>query len=328
MTFIRIAPTWHLPESQVTPERIYTNRRRFLKGVITASIGASLLPLAGCKSPETEASELKTTYDLPRLKSITTNPAFSQVDRPITDQILASQYNNFYEFGGGKTIWPEAQNLPTEPWQVEVTGLVNRPRTYDLDDLKKKFPLEERIYRFRCVEAWSMVLPWVGFPMRLLIDDVEPTAAAKFVKFTSYYDANVTPGPGFHLGSLPWPYTEGLRLAEMANDLAFFAVGIYGKELPKQHGAPIRAVLPWKYGFKGAKSIVKVEFVAEQPQTYWHSLVPNEYGFEANVNPNKPHPRWSQATERFISEGPDLDWEERQTLLYNGYEEYVASLYA
>lgn len=327
MALIRIAPAWAIPESQVTSERFYTNRRRFLKGLVGAGIGASLLPLTSCGSSDTQKSALKASYDLPNLKNLSQNPAFSQVDRPITDQILASQYNNFYEFGGNKSIWSNAQDLPTNPWQVEVTGLVKNPKTYDIDDLKKAFPLEERVYRFRCVEAWSMVLPWAGFPMRLLIEAVEPTSEAKFVKFTSYYDSEVMPGPGFHFGSLPWPYTEGLRIEEMANDLAFFAVGIYGKELPKQHGAPIRAVLPWKYGFKGAKSIVKVEFVAEEPTTYWHSISPNEYGFIANVNPNKPHPRWSQATERFISEGPDLTWKERETLPYNGYGEYVASLY-
>ncbi|MFP4297943.1 MAG: protein-methionine-sulfoxide reductase catalytic subunit MsrP [Spirulinaceae cyanobacterium] len=327
MPLIRIAPSWAIAESQVTSERFYTNRRRFLKGLVGAGIGASLLPLTGCGQSETQKNALKASYDLPALKNLSQNPAFSQVNRPVTDQVLASQYNNFYEFGGNKSIWTNAQDLPTNPWQVEVTGLVKNPKIYDIDDLKKAFPLEERIYRFRCVEAWSMVLPWAGFPMRLLVEAVEPTSEAKFVKFTSYYDSEVMPGPGFHLGSLPWPYTEGLRLEEMANDLAFFAVGIYGKELPKQHGAPIRAVLPWKYGFKGAKSIVKVEFVAEEPTTYWHSLSPNEYGFVANVNPNKPHPRWSQATERFISEGPDLTWEERETLPYNGYGEYVASLY-
>jgi sulfoxide reductase catalytic subunit YedY len=250
------------------------------------------------------------------------------VDRPITDESLAGSYNNFYEFGGNKSIWLKAQNLPTENWKVEVTGLVKNPQTYDLDEIKKRFPIEERIYRFRCVEAWSMVLPWVGFPMKELIKAVEPTSQAKFVRFTSFYDENIMPGPTLSFRALPWPYTEGLRIEEMANELAFFAIGIYGEELPKQHGAPIRAVLPWKYGFKGAKSIVKVEFLAEQPATYWHSLIPNEYGFVANVNPNVPHPRWSQATEKFISDGPDLSWEIKETLLYNGYEEYVGELYS
>ncbi|MEC4802640.1 MAG: protein-methionine-sulfoxide reductase catalytic subunit MsrP [Jaaginema sp. PMC 1079.18] len=328
MTLIRIAPPWSLPESPVTSERFYTNRRHFLKTLVGAGIGASLLPLTSCGKSEEGTTKLEKTYQLPKIRSVTTNTAFAEVDRPVTEQILASQYNNFYEFGGTKSIWETAQDLPTEPWQVAVTGLVKNPQTYDLDRLKKEFTLEERVYRFRCVEAWSMVLPWVGFPMRSLMAAVEPTTEAKFVKFTSFYDSEVMPGPGFHFGSLPWPYTEGLRIDEMANELAFFAIGIYGKELPKQHGAPIRAVLPWKYGFKGAKSIVKVEFVAAEPTTYWHSISPNEYGFIANVDPKKPHPRWSQAKERFISEGPDLTWEERETLPYNGYGEYVASLYS
>jgi sulfoxide reductase catalytic subunit YedY len=172
-----------------------------------------------------------------------------------------------------------------------------------------------------------MVVPWIGFPMKLLLKDAEPTSAAKFVRFTSYYNPQITPGPGLHFGSLPWPYTESLRTDEMANDLAFFATGIYGHTLPKQHGAPIRMVTPWKYGFKGAKSIVQIEFLDQQPATFWNTLVPSEYDFEANVNPNKPHPRWSQATERMIGKGPAIAWEVRPTLPYNGYGEYVAKLY-
>ncbi|MGB7445403.1 MAG: protein-methionine-sulfoxide reductase catalytic subunit MsrP [Coleofasciculaceae cyanobacterium] len=328
MTIIRVAKSWEIPESEATSESAYVNRRRFLKTLIGAGIGASIMPIVGCQQSSTEVPKaLAASLDQTSLK-VKTNSAFAKVDRPITDELLAGQYNNFYEFGGNKSIWPEAQALPTEDWKVEVTGLVKNPRTYDLDDLKTKFPLEERIYRFRCVEAWSMVLPWIGFPMKSLIADVEPTSQAKFVRFTSYYNPEITKGPSFHLGSLPWPYTEGLRLEEMANELAFFAVGIYGHTLPKQHGAPIRAVLPWKYGFKGAKSIVKVEFLATQPATYWNTIDSHEYGFEANVNPNKPHPRWSQATEKFISQGPNLSWERRETFPYNGYGEYVASLYA
>ncbi|AFY77610.1 sulfite oxidase-like oxidoreductase [Pleurocapsa sp. PCC 7327] len=326
MTFIRIPKSREVSENEITSETIYFNRRRFLKTLVGAGIGASLIPLAGCQKSSSEAA-LAASLDLPKISSFHTNPAFAKVDRPICDRELAGRYNNFYEYGSTKNIWLKAQKLPTENWQVEVTGLVKNPRTYDLDDLKKTFPLEERIYRFRCVEAWSMVLPWIGFPMKSLIEAVEPTSAAKFVRFTSFYDSDVTKGPGLHLGSLPWPYTEGLRIEEMANELAFFAVGIYGRELPKQHGAPIRMVLPWKYGFKGAKSIVKIEFVDTQPATFWNTVVPKEYDFEANVNPTKPHPRWSQATEKFISKGPGLSWEFKETLPYNGYGEYVASLY-
>lgn len=326
MTLIRIPKSWQIQEQEVTNQTSYLNRRRFLKTLVGASIGSSLLPLTGCQQSASQKALAK-TLNLPKIRGFKTNSDFAKVDRPITEELLAGRYNNFYEFGGNKAIWLKAQNLPTEDWKVEVGGLVNNPQTYDLDTLKKKFPLEERVYRFRCVEAWSMVLPWLGFPMKTLIKDVDPTSKARFVSFTSFYDPQITPGPGLHLGSLPWPYHEGLRIEEMANDLAFFAVGIYGHLLPKQHGAPIRAVLPWKYGFKGAKSIVKIEFVENQPNTYWNTIAPNEYSFEANVEPQVPHPRWSQATEKFISKGPNLSWEKKETLLYNGYGEYVADLY-
>ena len=328
MPFFNHPPPWQLKAAAVTTETAYFTRRRALKALLGLGMATTILPLTGCKSGGAPLDELEKTYNLPSLEPFRRNGAFGGGDRPLTTQNLASQYNNFYEFGGNKSIWRAAQALPTDEWTLEVTGLVNQPRTYNLDDLRKTFDLEERIYRFRCVEAWSMVLPWVGFPMHKIIAAVDPQPAAKFVQFTSFYDQTLTPGPGFHLGGLPWPYREGLRIEEMANELAFFAVGIYGKTLPKQHGAPIRAVLPWKYGFKGAKSIVKIEFLAEQPATYWNTLIPNEYGFEANVNPSKPHPRWSQAQERFIGPGATLDWEMRETLPYNGYGEQVAHLYA
>jgi len=290
-------------------------------------MGAITVSLLGCQKSQAQLA-LDATLDRPEISPLPTNPQFASAGRPVTDRKLAGRYNNFYEFGGTKNIWQAAQALPTDPWTVEVGGLVNNPRTYDLDDLRREFAIEERIYRFRCVEAWSMTLPWVGFAMRDLVAAVEPTSEAKYVRFTSLYDSEVMPGPTLHFGSLPWPYTEGLTLAEMNNELAFFAIGIYGRELPAQHGAPIRAVLPWKYGFKGAKSIVKVEFLAEQPATYWNTLVPNEYGFVANVDPSTPHPRWSQATEKFISDGPDISWDVIETLSFNGYGEYVAGLYA
>ena len=325
MVLIRIPKSWQLPERDATPESAFLNRRRFLRNAIGAGIGATVLPVLGCQS-QSKAESSPTSGTVP-LES-TLNPAFSEVGRPLTDESLTSKYNNFYEFGGTKSIWEKAQALPTDNWKVEISGLVKNPRTYDIDDLQKKFPIEERIYRFRCVEAWAMVVPWLGFPMRKLIEDVEPTTAAKFVSFSSFYDSKITTGPGLWGASYPWPYTEGLRLEEMANELAFFALGIYGRTLPKQNGAPIRMVLPWKYGFKGAKSIVKIEFLEKQPATFWNSLAPNEYGFEANVNPNKPHPRWSQARERMIGSGPSFNWEVHPTLLYNGYGEYVAELYS
>ncbi|HEY9659679.1 MAG TPA: protein-methionine-sulfoxide reductase catalytic subunit MsrP, partial [Allocoleopsis sp.] len=261
MAFIHIPKPWQLSEKQVTSETAFFNRRRFIKTLVGAGIAGTALPLLGCQQQEIVDSEapIRATKAL----SAVTNPAFAQVDRPLTNRLLAATYNNFYEFGSSKHGWEAAQALPIDPWTVEVTGLVNRPRTYDLEDLLTRFPLEERIYRFRCVEAWSMVVPWIGFPMNAILKEVEPTAEAKFVRFTSYYNPKVTPGPAFPPSQfLPFPYTEGLRIEEMANELAFFAVGIYGNTLPKQHGAPIRAVLPWKYGFKGAKSIAKIEFVA------------------------------------------------------------------
>ena len=326
MALIRIAKSWEVPENQVTSEEIFFNRRHFLKGLLGVGLGAASLSLTACDS-STENTALKATLDKPKLNAIL-NSKFSQVDRPITEEIMAGQYNNFYEFGSSKTaIWSNARTLKTDPWKVEVSGLVKNPKTYDLEDLYKTFPLEERIYRFRCVEAWSMVIPWLGFPMSALIAAVEPTSQAKFVRFTSYYDEKITTGPLLHLGGLPWPYTEGLRLEEMNNELAFFAVGVYGHALPNQHGAPLRMVIPWKYGFKGAKSIVKIEFLDTQPATYWNTIDASEYDFEANVNPTKPHPRWSQATEKFISKGPKLSWDIKPTLPYNGYGEYVASLY-
>ncbi len=326
MTLIRLPKAWEISENQITPETLYWNRRHFLKTLVGVGVGISLSSVIGCTKSRSEES-LEQSLKLPPIESAQKNPAFVAVDRPITDELLAGSYNNFYEFGGTKNIWMQAQNLPTENWKVEVTGLVKNPKTYDIDDLKKRFPLEERIYRFRCVEAWSMVLPWIGFPMKALIEAVEPSDRAKFVRFTSFYDPKITTGPGLHLGGLPWPYQEALRIEEMANELAFFALGIYGHDLPKQNGAPLRMVTPWKYGFKGAKSIVKIEFLDTKPATYWNTLVPNEYDFEANVNPTKPHPRWSQATEKFISNGPGLSWKIKETLPYNGYGEYVATLY-
>jgi sulfoxide reductase catalytic subunit YedY len=332
MTLIRVPKPWQVERQPITSPTAYFNRRRFIKGAISAGIGAATLPLLGCQRQvsETDSTFQKTIQQRPSLQPVSTNPNFADPGRPVTEQVYASAYNNFYEFGSSKQIWRKAQDLPLEDWKVDVTGLVNNPKTYDKDDLIQAFDLEERIYRFRCVEAWAMVVPWVGFPMRSLLEAADPKSNAKYVRFTSYYDPAVSTGPAWPPSAyMPWPYTEGLRLEEMANDLAFFAVGIYGRELPKQHGAPIRMVVPWKYGFKGAKSIVKIEFIEDQPATFWHTEVPNEYGFEANVNPTVPHPRWSQAEERMVGTGanPYL-WEKRPTLLYNGYEEYVADLYA
>lgn len=330
MVLIRVPKPWQIERQPITAETTYFNRRQFLKGLVGAGIGAATLPLLGCQRQTGEADpELLKTIQTPKVTGFSVNPAFAESDRPVTQQVFASSYNNFYEFGSTKQIWRKAQDLPTRNWTVEVTGLVNNPRTYDLDDLKK-FPLEERIYRFRCVEAWAMVVPWLGFPMRALLEAVDPQPEAKFVRFTSFYDPQISTGPAWPPSAyMPWPYTEGLRVDEMANELAFFALGIYGRILPKQHGAPLRMVVPWKYGFKGAKSIVKIEFIDQQPATFWNTLAPNEYAFESNVNPQVPHPRWSQAEERIVGTGANpYDWERQPTLLYNGYADYVGSLYS
>ncbi|GAB4361118.1 MAG: protein-methionine-sulfoxide reductase catalytic subunit MsrP [Cyanophyceae cyanobacterium] len=336
MVFSHLPPDWQLPEARATDEALFWNRRRLLKTLVGVGIGAAVSPLLqSCQRqdgaiaiapPVPAAPPPPTNLQAPFL-GVERNSAFADPGRSLTEKRLANSYNNFYEFGGTKDIAQRAQRLPTDPWTVEVGGLVKNPRTYDRDDLYKTFPIEERIYRFRCVEAWAMVVPWLGFPMHQLIAAADPLPQAKFVRFTSYYDKDVTTGPGWALGRLPWPYTEGLRLDEMANELAFFALGVYGELLPKQHGAPIRAVLPWKYGFKGAKSIVKVEFLETQPATFWNTLAANEYGFEANVEPEVPHPRWSQATERLIGPGPAVTWQRVPTLPYNGYGDYVAGLY-
>src|ERR671932_123002 len=235
MTMIRVPKSWELPEREVTPEDVYFNRRRFLKTLIGASIGATLMPILGCEKSGEVNSKLAASLDSASLEG-KRNPAFAEVDRPTTERILAGQYNNYYEFGMTKSIWQAAQALPTEDWKVEVTGLVKNPRTYDLDDLQKAFPLEERIYRFRCVEAWSMVIPWVGFPLKKLIDQAEPLSTAKYVAFQSLYDPKVMQSS--YLAGIDFPYIEGLRIDEAMHPLAILATGLYGKQMPNQNGAP------------------------------------------------------------------------------------------
>ena len=332
MAFFHLRPDWQPPDRDITDPSLFLNRRRFLKSLTGFSIAGGLLSLTGCQndpvaSVETASPPPPTVMGAP-FAGVQRNPQFANPERVLTPRELAGRYNNFYEFGGTKDIATKAQKLPTDPWTVEVAGLVKNPKTWDIQDLIKAFELEERVYRFRCVEAWAMVVPWLGFPMRKLLEAAEPQPNAKFVRFTSYYNKDITIGPGWFYRELPWPYTEGLRIEEMANDLAFFAVGNYGQILPKQHGAPIRAVLPWKYGFKGAKSIVKIEFLERQPLTFWNTLAADEYGFEANVNPAVPHPRWSQATERLLGSGPPLTWQTVPTRPYNGYGQFVANLYS
>ena len=244
-----------------------------------------------------------------------------KLDRPLTDEMAAARYNNFYEFSTGKRVSGLGKAWDIGDWKLEVSGLVEKPATFDMNELGKQFPYEERLYRHRCVETWYMAVPWTGFPIKTLLNHVKPLAAAKFVKFVSF-DHKKVKGTRPGTKSEPFPYTEGLTIAEAANDLAMIVTGIYGKPLPKQHGAPVRMVVPWKYGFKSAKSLVKIELVASRPVTFWPAIIPSGYDFLTNVDPTTPHPRWSQATEWDIGTKA-----RRPTLPYNGYGEWVASLY-
>ena len=292
--------------SEITPHSLYLSRREFLKaaGMVT---GSALL--AACAP---KASEIDMTA-FPVKKDEFGDPANSFEE--------ITTYNNYYEFSENKqTVNKLAKDFKSHPWTVEVYGLVNHPQKYAVEDLIKKFPQEERIYRLRCVEAWSMVIPWMGFPLASLLKEAEPTSDAKFVRFETLLDPEQFPHQGSHL--YPWPYQEGLRLDEAMHHLTILATGVYGQSLPNQNGAPLRLVVPWKYGFKSIKAIVKIELVDGQPGTFWKTINRKYYGFYSNVIPNQPHPRWSQASERRIGE-----LEPRPTLMFNGYAEEVASLY-
>jgi methionine sulfoxide reductase catalytic subunit len=294
--------------SDITPEGTYLNRRQFMKGAAAVAAGAWL---TACAPPIAS-----TPVDV--------NAFTGQQDElggALTAFDAVTGYNNYYEFTTDKdSVAPLAKNFQVRPWTVEVGGLVNRPRTYDIDELIKRFPIEERIYRLRCVEGWSMVIPWRGFSLSRLLNEVEPAGAAKYAHFVSLLDHAQFPGQSSPFYS--WPYSEGLRLDEAQHDLTLMATGLYGQDLLPQNGAPLRVVVPWKYGFKSAKAIVKIELVAEQPRTLWSDAGPNEYGFYSNVNPTVPHPRWSQASETRIGESG-----RRPTLLFNGYADQVAALY-
>ena len=298
--------------SQVTPKSKYMSRRRFLTG--TAAAGAILAAGRGML-PEAQAQG-----GLQKLTGVVKS-SYS-TDEKISSYRDVTTYNNFYEFGTGKEDPAEnAQDFKTNPWSFDVEGEVAKPGTYDLDQIMKLAPLEERIYRMRCVEAWSIVVPWIGYPLNALIRQVEPTAKAKYVAFASYYDRAQMPLARY--AGIPFPYVEGLRMDEAMHPLTILSVGLYGEILPPQNGAPVRLVVPWKYGFKSIKSIVKIRFQEEEPPTTWNLAAPNEYGFYSNVNPNVNHPRWSQATERRLGE-----LFKRDTLPFNGYASQVARLYA
>lgn len=303
-----------IPSSEITPKQAYLSRREFIKA---AGVLAGSMVLAGC-APESS---------LPVNQEATpANPAdakkMDELGSPVNSFKDITNYNNFYEFTTDKEgVAPAAAGFQTSPWEIEVGGMVKNAAKFSVDDWVKKYQPEERIYRLRCVEAWSMVIPWVGFPLWKVLKEAEPTSDAKYVRFISLLDPERLPGqkePWY-----PWPYEEGLRLDEAMNDLAILATGLYGGELPAQNGGGIRLVVPWKYGFKSIKSVVKIELTDQQPKTLWNQTAPNEYGFYSNVNPQVDHPRWSQATERRIGE-----LGRRDTLLFNGYAEQVASLYA
>ena len=298
--------------SEITPKSLYYNRRDFLRaaGILT---GSALL--AAC-APSVSGQAVPTPGNMAAYAGKT-----DELGAPLNSYEDITNYNNYYEFSTAKdAVAPLSVNFKSHPWSVAVGGMVNKPQTFAIEDLLKMFPQEDRIYRLRCVEAWSMVIPWQGFPLASLLKAVEPTSDAKYVAFTTLMDTTQLPAEASSF--YPWPYTEGLRLDEAMNDLTLLVTGLYGDPLPPQDGAPIRLVVPWKYGFKGIKAIVKIDLVDTQPETFWKTIAADEYGFYANVNPDVPHPRWSQASERRIGE-----LTRRETLPFNGYGDKVASLY-
>ncbi len=313
-----------IKSSEITPERVYLSRRDFLKSMGIVSASAAVLAACGPAANATADATLNPT-EAPAMESeapaATAQATTDELGDPLNSFEDITNYNNFYEFTTDKQrVAKLATDFRTSPWEVQVGGLVNNPKTYSIDDLRK-FEAEERIYRLRCVEAWSMVIPWFGFPLHKLLAEVEPKSEAKYVRFETLYDKEQFPGQKTDIW-YQWPYVEGLRMDEAMNDLTLMATGLYGKDLLPQNGAPIRLVVPWKYGFKSIKSIVKIDLVAEMPTSLWMAAAPQEYGFYANVNPNVDHPRWSQATERRIGE-----LGRRASIMFNGYEEEVAHLY-
>ena len=305
---------WEIPEREATPESLFLGRRELVKamgmGAILATVPALAARALAADAPEADPSA--------GLYPVKRNPKYV-LDRPITDEKLSTTYNNYYEFGTDKDIYSEAQKLKIRPWTVAIDGMVEKPMTVDIDDLLKKMPLEERLYRHRCVEAWSMAVPWSGFPMKTLVDFAKPTSGAKYVRMETFMDPKMAPGQNMFM--YPWPYIEGVTMEEANNELAFLVTGMYGHPVPKQDGAPLRLALPWKYGFKSVKSIVKFSFTDKRPVSFWQDLQSSEYGFWANVNPDVPHPRWSQASERVLGGG------RVPTQIWNGYGEFVAHLY-
>ena len=305
---------WEIPEHQATPEGVYLNRRNFISAAAGAA-AASLVPqIASAQRVSDIPDPTKDLYPAKR------NEKYTIGDRQITPEAINGSYNNFYEFGESKNIAKAAQQLKIRPWTIAIDGMVEKPFELGIDDLIRQMPLEERLYRHRCVEAWSMTIPWTGFPLARLVELAKPLSSAKYIQMQTFQDKT---SPGFRNVLYPWPYTEGLTMAEANNELAFLVTGMYGKPALKQMGAPLRLAVPWKYGFKHIKSIVKVRFVEKQPLNTWQDQASNEYGFYANVNPTVDHPRWTQASERRIGE-----FLRRKTLMFNGYGDQVASLYS
>lgn len=318
---IKIPRGWERPSAEATPESMFNNRRKLVKSLAAGSLLATgSLLLAGCDdAPAVVAGPPEVDPSAP-LYPVERNKRYT-LDRPITPEKLATSYNNYYEFGTSKSIVAAAQAIPLRPWMVSIDGLVEKPIEIDVDSLLKKMPLEERLYRHRCVEAWSMDVPWSGFPLKALVDFARPTSGARYLEIASFNRPDVAPGQ--KSSWYPWPYVEGVTLPEATNELAFIATGAYGKPLPKQNGAPLRLALPWKYGFKSSKGLVRFTFTDKRPISFWEQILGREYGFWANVNPEVPHPRWSQATERVLGR----DGGRVPTQLYNGYGEFVADLY-
>lgn len=303
-----------IPSSEITPKSLYMNRRQFIGGAALLGGAAAV----GAYEISRIAEPAEVVHANTKLTTVESKFNTTETQTPIKD---ITNYNNFYEFSTDKYGPADlARKFRTSPWQVKVGGAVAQKKTYDLDALMKLAPLEDRIYRLRCVEGWSMVIPWVGFSLSNLINQVQPTSKAKYVKFTTLFD--LAQFPGQRVPVLDWPYTEGLRMDEAMHPLTLLAFGLYGETLPNQDGAPVRIVVPWKYGFKSIKSIVNIEFTGSEPATAWNKATPNEYGFYSNVNPNVDHPRWSQKKERRIGE-----FLKRDTLMFNGYGDQVASLY-
>lgn len=310
---IRKRRGWEIPESQVTPEHVFLDRRQILKAAGFGAAGILASRSIGAARAEDETIPTADLYPAAR------NDAYT-VERAITDKDINFTYNNFYEFGSHKRIYRDAQDLKIRPWTVEVSGMVDNPKTWNIDDLVRTMGVEERIYRHRCVEAWSMVAPWAGFPLARLVAAAGPKSDAEYVVFKTFLDPDVAGGQ--RQSWYPWPYVEAMTVAEAMNEMSFLVTGVYGQPLVKQMGAPIRLALPWKYGFKSIKSIVSIEFTDTRPKTFWEEIQPAEYGFWANVNPEVDHPRWSQATEEVLGTDGRVP-----TQLYNGYGEQVAHLY-